>query len=47
MFLAATYLCDGSEMLHEILGTGLLGGLLLPVLCALSDAVIVLGKSIY
>ncbi|EEF40235.1 calcium ion binding protein, putative [Ricinus communis] len=47
MFLAATYLSKGSEMLHEILGPGIVGGLLLPVLCALSDAVIVLGKLEY
>ena len=32
MFLAVTYLSDGSEMLHRILGPGIIGGLLLPLL---------------
>ncbi|KAF7140329.1 hypothetical protein RHSIM_Rhsim06G0204200 [Rhododendron simsii] len=42
MFLAATCLCNGSELLLEILGPGLIGGLLLPVLGALPDAMLIL-----
>ncbi|MFS7942936.1 hypothetical protein Hanom_Chr06g00494281 [Helianthus anomalus] len=42
MFLAATYLSSGSELLLEILGPGLVGGLLLPMLGALPDAMLIL-----
>lgn len=42
MFLAATYLSAGSELLLEILGPGLVGGLLLPILGALPDAMLIL-----
>ncbi|KAF7140679.1 hypothetical protein RHSIM_Rhsim06G0204600 [Rhododendron simsii] len=42
MFLAATYLSSGSELLLEILGPGLIGGLLLPILGALPDAMLIL-----
>ena len=42
MFLAATYLFLGSELLLELLGTGLVGGLLLPILGALPDAMLIL-----
>ncbi|XP_058221560.1 sodium/calcium exchanger NCL-like [Rhododendron vialii] len=42
MFLAASYLSSGSELLLEILGPGLIGGLLLPVLGALPDAMLIL-----
>lgn len=42
MFLAATYLSSGSELLLAILGPGLIGGLLLPVLGALPDALLIL-----
>ncbi|XP_024965485.1 sodium/calcium exchanger NCL-like [Cynara cardunculus var. scolymus] len=42
MFLAATYLSAGSELLLEILGPGLVGGLLLPSLGALPDAMLIL-----
>ncbi|KAL6529686.1 hypothetical protein OROGR_015309 [Orobanche gracilis] len=42
MFLAATYLSAGSELLLEILGPGLIGGLFLPVLGALPDAMLIL-----
>ncbi|XP_073312186.1 sodium/calcium exchanger NCL-like [Primulina huaijiensis] len=42
MFLAATYLSSGSELLLEILGPGLIGGLFLPVLGALPDALLIL-----
>mmetsp|Transcript_10171 Transcript_10171/g.30570 ORF Transcript_10171/g.30570 Transcript_10171/m.30570 type:complete len:554 (-) Transcript_10171:2400-4061(-) len=38
----ANYLSDGSEMLLEILDPGLIGGLLLPILGALPDALIIL-----
>lgn len=44
MFLAATYLSTGSELLLEILGPGLIGGLLLPILGALPDAMLILGN---
>ncbi|KAI8552492.1 hypothetical protein RHMOL_Rhmol06G0270700 [Rhododendron molle] len=42
MFLAASYLSSGSELLLEVLGPGLIGGLLLPVLGALPDAMLIL-----
>ncbi|KAG9146136.1 hypothetical protein Leryth_015919, partial [Lithospermum erythrorhizon] len=42
MYLAATYLSSGSELLLEILGPGLIGGLLLPMLGALPDAMLIL-----
>ncbi|KAH6835488.1 sodium/calcium exchanger family protein / calcium-binding EF hand family protein [Perilla frutescens var. hirtella] len=42
MFLAATYLSAGSELLLEILGPGLVGGLFLPMLGALPDAMLIL-----
>lgn len=44
MFKAATYLSAGSELLLEILGPGIVGGLFLPILGALPDAMLVLGK---
>lgn len=43
MFLAATYLSSGSELLLEILGPGIVGGLFLPILGALPDAMLILG----
>lgn len=46
MYLAATYLSAGSELLLQILGPGLVGGLCLPVLGALPDAMLILGKQI-
>lgn len=45
MFTAATFLSNGSELLLEILGPGIVGGLFLPVLGALPDALLILGKS--
>ncbi|KAK1301574.1 hypothetical protein QJS10_CPB12g01059 [Acorus calamus] len=42
MFIAATYLSNGSELLLEILGPGVIGGLFLPVLGALPDALLIL-----
>ncbi|PON45676.1 Parvalbumin [Parasponia andersonii] len=42
MFSAATYLSNGSELLLEILGPGLIGGLFLPILGALPDAMLIL-----
>ncbi|KAL6626951.1 hypothetical protein ACP70R_030677 [Stipagrostis hirtigluma subsp. patula] len=42
MYKAATYLSSGSELLLEIMGPGLVGGLLLPILGALPDALLVL-----
>ena len=44
MFLAATYMSNGSEMLLQILGPGIIGGLFLPALGALPDAILILGK---
>ena len=44
MFLAATYLSNGSELLLEILGPGIVGGLFLPILGALPDAMLILGN---
>ncbi|XP_057766434.1 sodium/calcium exchanger NCL-like [Salvia miltiorrhiza] len=42
MFMAATYLSGGSELLLEILGPGIVGGLFLPILGALPDAMLIL-----
>lgn len=42
MYTAATFLSAGSELLLEILGPGLIGGLLLPMLGALPDAMLIL-----
>ncbi|KAJ0530639.1 putative EF-hand domain, sodium/calcium exchanger membrane region, EF-hand domain pair [Helianthus annuus] len=42
MYLAATYLSAGSELLLQILGPGLVGGLCLPALGALPDAMLIL-----
>ncbi|PIN20881.1 hypothetical protein CDL12_06437 [Handroanthus impetiginosus] len=42
MFLAAMYLSTGSELLLEILGPGIVGGLFLPILGALPDAMLIL-----
>ncbi|KAL5212000.1 hypothetical protein ABZP36_022847 [Zizania latifolia] len=42
MFKAATYLSSGSEMLLQILGPGIVGGLFLPILGALPDAMLIL-----
>lgn len=47
MFRAAKLLCDGCEILLEILGPGIIGGLFLPVLSSLPDAIIILGKKIF
>lgn len=43
MFMTAKYLSSGSELLLEILGPGLIGGLFLPILGALPDALLILG----
>lgn len=42
MFKAATFLSNGSELLLEILGPGIVGGLFLPILGALPDAMLIL-----
>jgi hypothetical protein len=47
MFVAATYMSDGSELLLEILGPGIVGGLLLPILGAAPDSIIILGTFHY
>lgn len=44
MFLGAKLLSNGSEILLEILGPGIIGGFFLPVLSSLPDATIILGK---
>nr|AFK39630.1 unknown [Lotus japonicus] len=44
MFKAATFLSNGSELLLEILGPGIVGGLFLPILGALPDAMLILGR---
>ena len=43
MFKAATHLSAGSELLLQILGPGVVGGLFLPILGALPDAMLILG----
>uniref|UniRef100_A0A2N9J403 Sodium/calcium exchanger membrane region domain-containing protein n=1 Tax=Fagus sylvatica TaxID=28930 RepID=A0A2N9J403_FAGSY len=42
MFMAASYLSRGSELLLQILGPGIIGGLFLPILGALPDALLIL-----
>ncbi|KAG6480170.1 sodium/calcium exchanger NCL2-like [Zingiber officinale] len=42
MLKAATYLSSGSELLLGILGPGIIGGLFLPILGALPDALLIL-----
>ncbi|KAF3965916.1 hypothetical protein ACB098_06G080100 [Castanea mollissima] len=42
MFIAAKSLSNGSELLLEILGPGIIGGLFLPILGALPDAMLIL-----
>ncbi|XP_058091919.1 sodium/calcium exchanger NCL1-like isoform X1 [Magnolia sinica] len=42
MYIAANYISTGCELLLEVLGPGLVGGLFLPVLGALPDAILVL-----
>ncbi|PSR96389.1 Vacuolar cation/proton exchanger like [Actinidia chinensis var. chinensis] len=42
MYLAATYLSSGSELLLKIFGPGIVGGLFLPILGALPDAMLIL-----
>ncbi|KAK8939453.1 hypothetical protein KSP40_PGU004676 [Platanthera guangdongensis] len=42
MFKAATFLSGGSELLLEMLGPGIIGGLFLPILGALPDALLIL-----
>ncbi|KAL6205836.1 hypothetical protein ACLB2K_023088 [Fragaria x ananassa] len=42
MYTAATYLSQGCELLLEILGPGIIGGLFLPILGALPDAMLIL-----
>ncbi|GMH20483.1 hypothetical protein Nepgr_022324 [Nepenthes gracilis] len=42
MFSAQKLLSDGSELLLEILGPGIVGGLVLPILGALPDAMLIL-----
>ncbi|KAK4778717.1 hypothetical protein SAY86_006245 [Trapa natans] len=42
MYLAATFLSNGSELLLEIMGPGIVGGLFLPMLGALPDAMLIL-----
>ncbi|KDP31770.1 hypothetical protein JCGZ_12231 [Jatropha curcas] len=46
MFLSAKLLSDGSEILLQILGPGIIGGLLLPVLSCLPDAAIILASGL-
>ncbi|KAG7988256.1 hypothetical protein I3843_03G178300 [Carya illinoinensis] len=46
MFLGAKLLSDGSEILLEILGPGIIGGFFLPVLSALPDATIILASGL-
>ena len=46
MYTAATFLSNGSELLLEILGPGIVGGLFLPILGALPDAMLILGNQL-
>jgi Ca2+/Na+ antiporter len=47
MYSAAKWLSSGSEILLEILGPGIVGGLFLPVLTSLPDAMLILGEYIF
>ncbi|KAL6615167.1 hypothetical protein ACP70R_037437 [Stipagrostis hirtigluma subsp. patula] len=42
MYKAATYISAGSDVLLEIMGPGLVGGLLLPIISALPDSLLIL-----
>ncbi|KAL9248579.1 Sodium/calcium exchanger NCL-like protein [Drosera capensis] len=42
MYTGATFLSNGSELLLEVMGPGIVGGLFLPVLGALPDAMLIL-----
>ncbi|KAI5661812.1 hypothetical protein M9H77_21135 [Catharanthus roseus] len=44
MYLAAKFISDGSEDLLEILGPGIVGGLIVPILSSLPDALDIIGK---
>ncbi|CAN6166642.1 unnamed protein product [Urochloa humidicola] len=46
VYKGATYLSEGSELLLGIMGPGLVGGLLLPILGALPEALIVLASGL-
>lgn len=46
MYVSATYLSTGSELLLEILSPRIVGGLFLPILGALPDAILILGSQI-
>lgn len=43
MYLAAKFISDGSEDLLEILGPGIVGGLIVPILSSLPDALDIIG----
>ncbi|KAK9285462.1 hypothetical protein L1049_024655 [Liquidambar formosana] len=47
MFRAAKFLSSGSEILLEIPGPGIVGGLFLPVLGSLPDAIIILASGLF
>ena len=44
MYKVTMYLSAGSELLLEIMGVGLVGGLLLPILSALPDALLMVSS---
>ena len=46
MFLDATYMSSGSELLLKILGPSIVGGLFLPILSVLPDVMLILGNQI-
>ncbi|KAK6919144.1 EF-hand domain [Dillenia turbinata] len=46
MFVGAKLLSDGSEILLQIIGPGIIGGLFLPILSALPDATIILASGL-
>ena len=47
LFMSASYLSRGSELLLQILGPGIIGGLFLPILGALPDALLILGAHFF
>eukprot|EP01018_Ginkgo_biloba_P000152 Gb_27008 [translate_table: standard] len=46
MYIAATWLSNGSELLLGVMGPGIIGGLFLPILGALPDAMLILVSGI-
>jgi hypothetical protein len=44
VYKGSSYISDGSEQLLQVMGPGLVGGLLVPILGALPETLVVLGS---